>query len=254
MRYIGRMIRSILAAVLLSFVCAPTAFAGKRPRDIVDVKTVIPDLVVEMRYLTPRNFVGVPIDGYRAEKCLLTRRAAEALKRVADDLRPKGYVLKVYDCYRPQRAVNQFVRWGRDIKDQKMKPEFYPNVDKRRLFNSGYIARRSGHSRASTVDLTIIPANAPEPPVPADAQILACDPIWSQRLPDASVDMGTGFDCFSTRSHTRTKSVTPTQRTNRMLLYKAMRKNGFKNNPSEWWHYTLRNEPYPRTYFDFPVE
>lgn len=246
--------RSILAAALLISVCVFPTFAGKRPRDIVDVKTVIPDLVVDMRYLTPRNFIGVPIDGYRAPKCLLTRRAAQALKRVADDLRPKGYVLKVYDCYRPQRAVNQFVRWGRDLRDKKMKSEFYPKVAKRRLFNSGYIARRSGHSRASTVDLSIAPIDAPEPPIPADAKIHACDPIWSQRLPDSSVDMGTGFDCFSTKSHTRSKTVTSDQRANRMLLYKAMRKYGFKNNPNEWWHYTLRNEPYPRTYFDFPVE
>lgn len=240
-----------IVAVLLA---ASSAYGANRPRDIVDVKTVIPDAVIDMRYLTPRNFIGVPIEGYRAPKCLLTRRAAQALKRVADELRPKGYVLKIYDCYRPQRAVNQFVRWGRDLKDQEMKSEFYPKVDKRRLFNSGYIARRSGHSRASTIDLSIAPADAPQPPVPEGAKIRACDPIWSRRLPDSSVDMGTGFDCFSTRSHTRNKTITQDQRDNRMLLYQAMRKYGFKNNPNEWWHYTLRNEPYPRTYFDFPVE
>lgn len=246
--------RSILAAAALLAILALPAIAGKRPRDIVDVKSVIPDLVVDMRYLTPRNFIGEPIEGYHAAKCLLTRRAAEALKRVADELRPKGYLLKVYDCYRPQRAVDQFVRWGRDLKDQKMKPEFYPKVDKRRLFYSGYIASRSGHSRASTVDLTIVPEHAPQPEIPAGAKIRACDPIWSERLPDASVDMGTGFDCFSTRSHTRTKSIDADQRANRQILYQAMRKYGFRNNPSEWWHYTLRDEPYPRTYFDFPVE
>lgn len=246
--------RSILAAAAVAVICSLPAFAGKRPSDIVDVKTLIPDLVVDMRYLTPRNFIGAPIDGYHAEKCLLTRRAAEALARVADEVRPQGYVLKVYDCYRPQRAVDQFVRWGHDLKDQKMKPEFYPNVDKRRLFNSGYIARRSGHSRASTVDLTIAPANAPDPAIPDDAKIRACDPLWSRRLPDASVDMGTGFDCFSTRSHTRNKAIAADQKANRQILYKAMRKFGFRNNPSEWWHYTLRDEPYPRTYFDFPVE
>jgi zinc D-Ala-D-Ala dipeptidase len=248
-----------LAAVALA-VAAATAgssasLAGeRRPPDIVDARTVIPDLVVDMRYLTARNFVGRPIAGYRAPVCLLTKRAAQALARVEDELKPKGLGLKVYDCYRPQSAVDEFVAWGADLRDQKMKPEFYPGVDKRNLFGNGYIAFRSGHSRGSTVDLTIVPLTAPQPEIPASAPIRACAPVWSARLPDASIDMGTGFDCFGVLSHTGNATIGAQQAANRKLLKSLMTKQGFINNAHEWWHYTLADEPYPGTYFDFPVE
>ncbi len=251
-------IRRMLAAALIvaaSGVLAPSSPAAeRRPRDIIDARTVIPDLVVDMRYLTARNFVGRPIAGYRAPVCLLTRRAAEALGRVADELKPRGLGLKVYDCYRPQRAVDEFVAWGSDLSDQRMKPDFYPAVDKRSLFRKGYIASRSGHSRASTVDLTIVPLAAPAPEVPVAAPIRACAPAWAARLPDASIDMGTGFDCFGALSHTANSSVGAQQAANRKLLKSLMAKQGFINNRQEWWHYSLADEPYPHTYFDFPVE
>jgi D-alanyl-D-alanine dipeptidase len=244
-----------LAVAALALAAAVPAIAGeRRPADIVDARTVIPDLVVDMRYLTARNFVGRPIAGYRAPVCLLTKRAAAALKRVEDALRPRGLGLKVYDCYRPQRAVDDFVAWGDDLRDQKMKPEFYPGVDKRNLFRDGYIAHRSGHSRGSTVDLTIVPLAAPEPEVPGSAPIKACAPVWAARLPDASVDMGTGFDCFGAASHTANAGIGAQPIANRKLLKSLMVEQGFINNRQEWWHYTLSDEPFPGTYFDFPVE
>ena len=250
--------RTMAAAALAAATmqgCPPGVAGGeRRPADIIDARTLIPDLVVDMRYLTANNFVGRPIAGYHAAKCLLTKRAAAALSRVEDELHPRGLGLKVYDCYRPRRAVDDFVAWGSDLGDQKMKPEFYPGVDKRRLFREGYIASRSGHSRGSTVDLTIVPLNAPQPPVPPSAPIRACAPEWHARLPDASIDMGTGFDCFGAISHTASSRIAADQKANRRLLRSLMAKHGFVNNSKEWWHYTLDDEPYPGTYFNFPVE
>ncbi|MFA5899339.1 MAG: M15 family metallopeptidase [Hyphomicrobium sp.] len=246
--------RCRLAAVGMLLALAP-ACAGNPPRGFVDATTLIPDLIVEMRYMTAQNFVGRPIPGYNAPRCLLTRPAVKALQCAADDLRARGYLLKVYDCYRPQRAVNSFVTWGRNLRDQKMKPQFYPNVDKRNLFRDSYIASRSGHSRGSTVDLTIVATDKKAAAsTPASAEVRACDSGAVSRTDDGSADMGTGFDCFSSLSHTLTSRVSQVQRENRALLRNAMRKCNFYNNPSEWWHYTLRGEPYPQTYFDFPVE
>jgi len=246
--------RRLRAAIAVALLAVPALAGERRPADIVDARTLIPDLVVDLRYLTARNFVGHPIAGYRAPVCLLTQRAAAALARVQDELKPRGLGLKVYDCYRPQRAVDEFVTWGGDVRDQRMKPEFYPGVDKRNLFRDGYIASRSGHSRGSTVDLTIVPLAAPEPEAPEGAPIKACAPVWAARLPDASLDMGTGFDCFGAASHTANASIGAQPMENRKLLKSLMGKQGFINNRQEWWHYTLGDEPYPGTYFDFPVE
>ena len=248
------MTRSALAVALVMLALKPT-HAGERPRDFIDVKTLIPDLIVEMRYATAHNFVGRPIPGYKAARCLLTREAAQALKEVADELRQRGFVLKVYDCYRPQTAVDAFVAWGRDQADQKMKAEFYPDVDKRTLFRDGYIARRSGHSRGSTLDVTIVPLSAPREPFdPGASEIRACDSPAGARTPDGSADMGTGFDCFSPLSHTASGKVDAAQQANRELLHSFMWRHTFRNNRNEWWHYTLADEPYPDTFFDFPVE
>jgi len=149
-------IRHSLFALVIAF-SAQAASAQTRPAAFVDAATVVPGLIVEMRYAGSHNFVGRPIAGYQAPRCLLTRAAADALAAVARDLQPRGLVLKVFDCYRPTRAVANFVRWAHDLQDQKMKAEFYPNVDKRTLFRDGYIATRSGHSRGSTMDLTLAP-------------------------------------------------------------------------------------------------
>lgn len=189
-----------LAALLAVTVASATARATpepKAPEDFVSLGSVDPTIIQEMRYFTPHNFVGERIDGYRQPICILTRPAAEALHKAQVTLLHEGYTLKVYDCYRPQRAVDHFVRWAEDLDDQAMKTEFYPQVDKTRLFEDGYIAEKSGHSRGSTMDLTIVrlPAKPTRPYVPGEP-LVPCYAPRAERFPDNSVDMGTGFDCF----------------------------------------------------------
>jgi len=247
--------RRSLGAALLLLCSVSAALAAERPSSFVDAATVVPGLKLDMRYVTANNFIGRPIPGYHAPKCYLTKRAAEALKRVQEELSKQNLGLKVYDCYRPQTAVNAFVKWGKDLADTKMKARFYPNVKKRRLFRSGYIASRSGHSRGSTVDLTVVPLSAPkQPPYDPSAPLASCEGPKAERAPDNSLDMGTGFDCFSRRSHTAFSGIGAEQKKNRRILKSAMARQGFRNLSTEWWHYTLRNEPYRKTYFDFPVE
>jgi D-alanyl-D-alanine dipeptidase len=220
--------RSIFAAALAT--CgAGAAVAQERPPHFVDAATIVPGLIVDMRYAGAHNFVGRPIEGYQAPRCLLTQPAAVALVQVAGDLASRGLVLKVFDCYRPARAVANFERWARDITDTTAKAEFYPGVDKRTLFRDGYIASRSGHSRGSTVDLTLAYADGRE------------------------LDMGTSFDFFSPRSWAVDRSISPGAQANRALLAAVMRRHGFRPYDKEWWHFTLSGEPFPDTYFDFPV-
>jgi D-alanyl-D-alanine dipeptidase len=181
--------------------------------------------------------------------------AATALANVQKDLEEFSLSLKIYDCYRPQRAVDHFVRWAKDINDIKTKKEFYPNVDKRNLFSDGYIDSKSSHSRGSTVDLTIVafPALKQQNYIPGQ-KLYECYLPAEKRFRDNSIDMGTGFDCFHKLSNTGNKSIGRQQKNNRLLLKALMEKHGFKNYDLEWWHYTLKNEPYPNLYFDFPVE
>jgi len=223
---------SIIVATVLAFL--PEAFAQprdeRRPESFVDAASVAPGLTVEARYATAHNFVGRPIEGYDAPRCYLTRPAAIALAQVVADLEPRGLTLKVFDCYRPARAVAHFVRWARNLRDQSMKAEFYPQVDKSTLFRDGYIATHSGHSRGSTVDLTL-----------------------AGRADGRELDMGTPFDFFSPRSWPSDRSVSAAAQANRVLLAQAMRKRNFRSYDKEWWHFTLRHEPFPQTYFDFPV-
>jgi D-alanyl-D-alanine dipeptidase len=223
---------SIVAALLLTAACALPARgkAERRPPSFVDAASVAPGLLVEMRYATSHNFAGVPIDGYDKPICYLTRPAALALARVVKDLAADGLTLKVYDCYRPARAVAHFVRWARDLRDTRMKAEFYPQVNKSRLFRDGYIAEHSGHSRGSTVDLTL-----------------------ARRADGVAFDMGTPFDFFSPRSWPADRRVSEAAQANRKLLAHAMARRGFRPYDKEWWHFTLRHEPYSQTYFDFPV-
>ncbi|MEU9255866.1 M15 family metallopeptidase [Streptomyces sp. NPDC048270] len=226
----------------------------KPPKEFVALGDVDPTIRQEIRYHTPNNFVGEPINGYLQPTCVLTRPAARALHRAQRTLLRQGYTLKVYDCYRPQRAVDHFVTWAKDLDDQAMKGEFYPRVDKNRLFEDGYIAERSGHSRGSTVDLTLVKLPArPAPPHDPDRPLTPCYAPQADRAPDDSVDMGTGYDCFDTLSHTLDPRIQGEQKANRLLLKSTLESAGFKNLPEEWWHYTLRDEPFPATYFDFPV-
>ncbi len=208
----------------------------------VVITDVVPDAILEIRYYSTYNFIGTRIDGYQEPTALLTRQAADSLKAVSDELVAMGYRLKIYDAYRPQMAVDHFVRWGEDLNDTLMKQYFYPNLDKAVLFDQGYIARRSGHSRGSTVDLTLFDMNT-----------------------EKEVDMGGTFDWFGIESHPdfggnpNTKEyngnvgITAEQFQNRMILRTVMLKHGFKPYDEEWWHFTLKGEPYPDTYFTFPV-
>jgi len=251
-------IRAVDARIALLAVFLLPTFAleacGQMPGEFVDISSVVSGIVLDIRYATPHNFVGRRIPGYEAARCLLTRQAAEALARVQTTLRGSGLGLKVYDCYRPQTAVDAFVEWGRDLGDQAMKAEFYPSVDKRNLFQDGYIAERSSHSRGSTVDLTIVALPAARPDTDRRTELVSCETEQSLRFADASLDMGTGYDCFSPRSHTLFAELPAEQRANRLLLKHLMESSGFVNLPEEWWHFTLSAEPHPDRYFDFPVE
>ncbi|MFB7372853.1 M15 family metallopeptidase [Streptomyces sp. NPDC056222] len=245
------------AALLAATAAVPSAQARpepKAPKEFVALSSVDRTIIQEMRYTTVHNFVGEKVDGYRQPLCILTRPAAEALHRAQVKLLARGYSLKVYDCYRPQRAVDHFVRWAKDLQDEGMKKEFYPLVDKSRLFADGYIAEKSGHSRGSTVDLTIVklPAAPTRPYVPGE-KLVECYAPQDRRFPDNSVDMGTGFDCFDTLSHTDDPRIQGAQRANRQLLKGTLAEQGFVNLPEEWWHFTFKPEPFPSTFFDFPV-
>lgn len=190
----------------------------------------VPDAILEIRYYSTYNFVGDKIDGYEEPLALLTKEAAAALKEVSDELKEKGYRLKIYDAYRPQEAVDDFVDWANDYNDTSMKDYFYPELEKNQLFPQGYIASRSGHSRGSTVDLTLFDMTT-----------------------EKEVDMGGTFDYFGEQSHPGYKDITEEQYNNRMILRDAMVSHGFRPIDTEWWHFTLENEPYPDTYFTFPV-
>lgn len=228
------------------------AVLASAPRDFVALDRVDPTILQDMRYATRHNFVGRRIDGYREPVCILTRRAARALHRAQKAVRPKGYTLKVYDCYRPQRAVDHFARWAARPRDTKMKREFYPHVDKSTLFDAGYIAHRSGHSRGSTVDLTLVKLPAKAQPA-WDGKLVSCLARYRRRFPDNGVNMGTGFDCFDPRAHTFHPAIKGRPRRNRLLLKRTLENAGFAYYANEWWHFTLRDEPYPERYFDFPV-
>lgn len=242
-----------IAMGLLVAMSAPVLAETKLPKYFVHLSKVDPSIVQDMRYAMTHNFIGDRIDGYHAPSCILTLPAAKALKRVQAKLRDKKLSLKVYDCYRPKRAVAHFVRWAKDLKDTRMKAEFYPDLPKTQLFK-GYIAKRSGHSRGSTVDLTIVPLPTPKQPAfDKKAPLRSCKAKQPRRWPDNSLDFGTSYDCFDTKSHTASKQVVFQARRNRALLVRLMAEEGFENYRREWWHFTLKNEPYKKTYFDFPV-
>jgi D-alanyl-D-alanine dipeptidase len=240
----------IIIFILFSFNAQAEIHEG-----FVYLKDAAPSVVQDIRYFTHHNFVGAPVDGYEAPECMLAERAANALSLVQEELVSQGYSLKVYDCYRPQKAADHFVRWAKDAADTKTKAEFYPNEVKKNLFRRGYIASRSGHSRGSTVDLTIVPLNTPEQEeyIP-HKNLRSCENSADKRFGDNSIDMGTGFDCFSELSSTEHPSIKGKQAANRHLLKNVMQKFGFKNYSREWWHYTLKDEDYKEKYFDFNIQ
>lgn len=198
--------------------------------DFVLLSDYVPGIVQEIRYYSTYNFVGDRIDGYEEPVAILSKEAARALKGVANEANAMGYRLKIFDAYRPARAVRHFVFWGIEDLDLRMKPFFYPQLEKQVLFQRGYIAKESSHSRGSTVDLTLLDMGTGK-----------------------EVDMGSPFDLFDPISHPDCREVTDEQYDNRMLLQNLMVRAGFEPIDCEWWHFTLRDEPFPDTYFDFPV-
>ncbi|MDD4803429.1 MAG: M15 family metallopeptidase, partial [Syntrophomonas sp.] len=219
------------ALLLLLILLAGCADKVHVPEGFVYINEIIPTVKYDIRYYGENNFVGTRIDGYEAPTAILSNEAAQALKAVSQELEAQGYYIKIFDGYRPQKAVDHFIRWAKDINDTKMKSLFYPHVDKKDLFKLGYIAEKSGHSRGSTVDLTLVYKETGE-----------------------ELDMGSGFDFLDEISHHGTSLITPEQTANRELLKNAMLKHGFKPYVNEWWHYTLKSEPYPTEYFDFDVK
>jgi D-alanyl-D-alanine dipeptidase len=245
----------ILALASILLLVHPGWTENTMPENFVDIKRATPSVALEIRYHGDHNFLGTRVDGYQAPKCIVTTPAAEALAKVQAELQEMSLSLKIYDCYRPQQAVDHFVRWAKDIGDTKTKAEFYPTVDKRNLFRDGYIAEKSSHSRGSTIDLTIVPVPVPtQEPYSPGQPLRACYLPAGKRFKDSSIDMGTGFDCFHELSHPGNLKMGLQQRIHRLLLKTLMDKYGFKNYDQEWWHFTLRNEPHPDTYFDFPVK
>lgn len=201
------------------------------PEGFVYLHQMIPGIELDIRYAGENNFLGKPVNGYNRPVAILSRPAAEALAKVQNELMKQGLCLKIFDAYRPQIAVDHFVMWARDAADTLAKQKFYPDVPKSELFQKGYIASKSGHSRGSTIDLTITDAETKE-----------------------ELDMGSSYDFFGIISHHDSSQPTKEQKANREMLKSLMMKHGFHPYPEEWWHYTLRNEPYPETYFEFPVE
>jgi len=215
---------TFLFTLIVNFVFA------QLPLDFVYVNDLIPSIHIELRYFGNNNFMGKPIEGYHREVAILSKQATMALKKVQDELEQYNLSIKIYDSYRPQRAVNHFMRWTKDLNDTLNKKGYYPNILKKNLFKEGYIASKSGHSRGSTLDMTLVDIKTGQP-----------------------LDMGGPYDFFGEVSWVDNKNLSAQQLANRMLIQTIMKKYGFMHYPKEWWHFTLRNEPFPDTYFDFPV-
>lgn len=219
--------------ILLIFVLVSslTAISQNLPKGFSYLSDIDSTIQSELRYITNNNFIGKPIDGYEKNVVIISTPAAKALKGIQTKLSEFGLSIKVFDAYRPQRAVDHFVRWAKVLNDTLMKQQYYPNVAKKDLFKLDYIASKSGHTRGSTVDLTLI-----------------------DNKTGKELDMGSGFDFFGTPSHPKYPKLTAKQRANRLLLRNLMLEAGFKPYSKEWWHFTLKDEPFPKTYFDFPIK
>ncbi|WP_246088766.1 M15 family metallopeptidase [Phreatobacter stygius] len=220
------------------------------PAGFVHLAAIDPSIRQDIRYHGSFNFVGRPIAGYRAAECILTDKAARALSAAQAELASRGLTLVVWDCYRPVQAVQDFMAWSRDAGDDRMRRVFYPQVDKRTLSAEGYISARSTHSRGSTVDVGVARAGAARG---ASGGQGACTAPPGQRVDDGTLDLGTAFDCFDPRSGLADRRIGSVARANRLMLLQVMTRHGFRGYPREWWHFQLRNEPFPNQTFDFPV-
>jgi zinc D-Ala-D-Ala dipeptidase len=224
---------------LAVFALTTSTAAEPLPAPYVYLRHVDPSIQQDMRYAGAYNFLGRPVPGYETPECVLTRRTADALRVVQQGLAHEKLSLKVYDCYRPVRAVRAFEAWADDVADTKMRAEFYPDLDKRSLFSLGYISRNSTHSKGNTVDLAIVPLDSTVPLRDDAAALRSCVLPAAERSADNSLDFGTGYDCFSTLSHTANPAVTGDARRNRDVLVSRMKAQGFRNYAKEWWHFDL---------------
>ncbi|MDR0296856.1 MAG: M15 family metallopeptidase [Rickettsia sp.] len=241
-----------ISLLLITFTVHPS-FAAKLPENFVYLKDINPTIIENLRYYSSKNFCGKVIDGYKANRVILTKPAAEALSEVQKELLANGYSLVIYDAYRPQRTVNYFIEWAKDLSDQTTKSDYYPNVNKDDLFILGYIAKKSDHTRGSTVDLTIIKSSDVLHDITITKRKLT-DGRSISFLDDGTVEMGSSFDLFDVASHHDSNVITPEYLAQRGYLRAIMKKHGFNEYNKEWWHYTLNNEPFPNTYFDFEIE
>jgi zinc D-Ala-D-Ala dipeptidase len=224
------------------------------PSDFVYLASIDASIRQDIRYAGSHNFVGRPIAGYQAAECLLTEKAARALVTVQSELAARKLSLVVWDCYRPARAVADFLQWSKSAADSRMKVEFYPRTDKSKLFALGYLATRSAHSRGSTLDLGIVPESMTSPPLydPA-APLVPCIARKGTRFEDGTIDLGTGYDCLDVLAGTNNPGIGKEALKNRLLLRALMGRFGFKPYSKEWWHFELMDEPFPRQFFDFPI-
>lgn len=240
--------------IFISIAWIPIAQSANLPNGFVYLKDIDPSILQDMRYAGYHNFMGRPVKGYAAKECILTKKAALALHDVQNELKKSDLSLKVYDCYRPQMAVDDFVIWSKDSSQQSMKTEFYPRIDKADAFKLGYIAEKSGHTRGSTVDLTIVSIPTKQQPTYRRNQpLVACFKSYKIRYHDNSIDMGTGYDCFDPSAHGDNRDINLVAFQHRQLLRAIMEKYNFVSYPQEWWHFTLKDEPYSDTYFNFPI-
>jgi D-alanyl-D-alanine dipeptidase len=239
--------------LLFALLLAPKATAPL-PQGFVYLADVAPTIVQDLRYAQAHNFTGAKVPGYTSGRCILTQPAAEALRQAQQEFLAFGLTLKVYDCYRPQVAVDAFAAWAQKPEATAAQTEFYPTLNKAVLHASGYIAHRSGHSRGSTVDLTLVPLPVtPEPAYRVGELQVSCTAAHGERWPDNSIDMGTGYDCFDVRAHTQNTDIPAQARIHRLLLRATLRRYGMINYPKEWWHYSYYNEPFQKG-FAFDVQ
>ena len=241
------------AFILMGIMLPGLAIAGPLPNGFVYLRGVDPTIIQDIRYAGSHNFVGRPVRGYLAAECLLSEPAAKALAAVQKNLAEKKLSLIVWDCYRPKRAVADFLQWSKDPAHSEMKAEFYPNADKDKLFALGYLATRSAHSRGSTVDLGVVPATLSSAPQPDPATPLkACTSPKGERFEDGTIDFGTGYDCLDVLASTSNSGMGDAALRNRQMLKSAMQAAGFRPYRKEWWHFELIDEPF-HDGFDFEV-
>ena len=221
----------LLNAVLWAVCSMPVPVTMASSNALIDAGEAVEGVVTDIRYAGKNNFLGRPVVGYRAAKCWLSREAASALSKAQHLAETEGLAILIYDCYRPQRAVDDFVQWVSGNEDEPTKAIYYPNVPRRELIDRGYIASRSGHSRGGTIDLTLVDVESGQP-----------------------LNMGTPWDYFDARSHTASKEINDDAAKNRQTLKRIMESAGFKGYYAEWWHFTLKNEPFPNSYFDIPIQ